>query len=274
MAEKRMFSKAIADSDHFLDMPLSTQALYFHFGLRADDDGFIASPRRILKTIGASDDDLRLLIMKGYIITFESGIVVVTHWRINNNIRKDRYKPTIYRDEFANLTIDNSKYYLGIPIDNQRYTKGRLDKVRVVKDSIGEGSKGEETFFPPTLEEVRVFCKDNGIDIDCDKFYNHYEAVGWSINGTPMTNWKARVKSWYKEDVKRQGCGNESYVAHNVHKNAFVDYSQKTYTDAEIQAIEKRKLRQQNHNYTDEEICEEFEKFGLNLPDELMQHDE
>ena len=109
MAERRMFSKTIIDSDVFLDMPLSTQALYFHLNMRADDDGFVDSPKRIQKMIGATDDDLKLLIAKSFIITFDSGIVVIRHWKVHNYIQKDRYKETMYQQEKKMLEIDERK---------------------------------------------------------------------------------------------------------------------------------------------------------------------
>ena len=113
MAERRMFAKTIIDSDAFLDMPLSTQALYFHLSMRADDDGFINNPKRIQKVVNCTDDDLRLLIAKNFIIPFESGIVVIKHWKIHNYIQKDRYKATVYQEEKAMLhTKSNNAYSL------------------------------------------------------------------------------------------------------------------------------------------------------------------
>lgn len=94
MAERRMFSKKVVDSDIFLDMPLSTQCLYFHLALRADDDGFVNKVKRIMRMIGSNDDDLRILISKDFVKPFESGIIVITHWKIHNYIQKDRYRPT------------------------------------------------------------------------------------------------------------------------------------------------------------------------------------
>ena len=99
MAERRMFAKTIIDSDMFLDMPLSTQALYFHLSMRADDDGFINNPRKIQRMIGAADDDLKVLVMKRFILPFDSGVVVIKHWKIHNYIRNDRYKETVYKEE-------------------------------------------------------------------------------------------------------------------------------------------------------------------------------
>lgn len=111
MAERRMFAKTIIDSDSFLDMPLSTQALYFHLSMRADDDGFINNPRKIQRMIGASDDDLKLLIAKNFIIPFESGIVVIKHWKIHNYIQSDRYKETVYKEEKSMLEVKKNKAY-------------------------------------------------------------------------------------------------------------------------------------------------------------------
>lgn len=111
MAERRMFAKTIIDSDAFLDMPLSTQALYFHLSMRADDDGFINNPKKIARMIGADDDSLKLLIMKKFIIPFESGIVVIKHWKIHNYIQKDRYKQTVYQEERAKLTVKENGAY-------------------------------------------------------------------------------------------------------------------------------------------------------------------
>lgn len=111
MAERRMFAKTIIDSDAFLDMPLSAQALYFHLSMRADDDGFINNPKKIQRMVGASDDDCKLLVMKRFVITFESGVIVIKHWRIHNYIQKDRYKPTIYKEELATLAVKENKAY-------------------------------------------------------------------------------------------------------------------------------------------------------------------
>lgn len=116
MAEKRMFSKKIIDTDWFMDMPASSQNLYFHLSMRADDDGFVANPKRILKLVGASEDDYKVLISKKFIIPFESGVCVITDWRINNYLRNDRYTETIYKEEKSQLTLDeNGRYNVGIP---------------------------------------------------------------------------------------------------------------------------------------------------------------
>lgn len=111
MAEKRMFTQKIIDSDAFLDMPLSAQALYFHLAMRADDDGFVNNPKKITRYIGSAEDDLKMLLAKRFIIIFESGVIVIKHWRMHNAIKKDRYHPTDYREEYARLeTKENGAY--------------------------------------------------------------------------------------------------------------------------------------------------------------------
>ena len=111
MAERRMFAKTVIDSDAFLDMPMSTQALYFHLAMRADDDGFINNSKRIQRMIGASDDDFKVLIAKQFIIPFETGVIVIKHWKMHNYIQKDRYKPTIYETEKQALLLDKKGVY-------------------------------------------------------------------------------------------------------------------------------------------------------------------
>ena len=110
MANRRMFSLSVIDTDKFLDMPVSSQLLYFHLGMRADDDGFVSSPKRIARTTNCGDDDLRILATKGYIIPFESGVVVIRHWRQNNQLRSDRYRETVCKNEKATLSIIDNIY--------------------------------------------------------------------------------------------------------------------------------------------------------------------
>lgn len=111
MAERRMFTKKIVDSDAFIDMPLSTQALYFHLAMRADDDGFVNSPKKIQRMIGATDDDMKVLVAKKFILCFDSGVIVIKHWKMHNYIQSDRYRPTQYREEKSLLFIKKNKSY-------------------------------------------------------------------------------------------------------------------------------------------------------------------
>ena len=138
MAEKRMFSKIIVDSDAFLEMPLSAQALYFHLSMRADDDGFLNNAKKIMRTINANQNDYDLLIAKAFIIQFDDGICVIKHWRINNYLRSDRYKPTVYQEQKSMLEIqENGRYSLkdevGIPNGYQCVTQNSIDKNSIDK---------------------------------------------------------------------------------------------------------------------------------------------
>lgn len=130
MANRKMFSLNVVDTDTFLEIPQSSQNLYFHLGMRADDDGFVSSPKKITKIVGANEDDLKLLIAKKYVIPFENRILVIPHWHINNSIRKDRYSETIYKEEKRKIIKNENGVYIlnhmnGIPNGNQRYTQYR-----------------------------------------------------------------------------------------------------------------------------------------------------
>ena len=111
MAERRMFAMTIINSDAFLDMPLSAQALYFHLCMGADDDGFLNNAKRVQRVTGASDSDLKVLIDKRFLITFLSDVVVIKHWRMHNYIKKDRYKETVYTSEKSLLIIKKNGSY-------------------------------------------------------------------------------------------------------------------------------------------------------------------
>lgn len=144
MAERRMFAKTIIDSDAFLEMPQSSQNLYFHLAMRADDDGFINNPKSIMRLIGCKDDDANILIAKKFLIPFESGVVVIKHWKIHNYIRNDRYNETKYIEEKSQLEYDeNNAYRLtsGTPLVDERLTQVRLGKDRLGKDRLERGDK-------------------------------------------------------------------------------------------------------------------------------------
>jgi len=160
MAERRMFAKTVIDSDAFTDMPVSARLLYYDLSMRADDDGFINNPKKIQRMIGVSEDDLKLLIIKNFIIPFESGIVVIKHWKIHNYIRNDRYKPTNYKEEKCQLeTKENGSYTLGIPNGYQMDTQVRLGKVRLGKVSLGKSSLGEDRTGEDCQGELEIFKK-------------------------------------------------------------------------------------------------------------------
>ena len=179
MAEKRMFAKTIIDSDLFLDMPVTAQLLYFHLCMRADDDGFINNPKRIMRDVRCSDDDMKMLIAKDYVIPFESGVIVIKHWRLHNCIQKDRYKPSLC-DEKNLLSTNKNKVYERlytdcIQIDNKmdtdciqivdtdknRLDKNRLDKNRLDKNRLDKSRLEEDKTCSPEIAEALAAFADH-----------------------------------------------------------------------------------------------------------------
>ena len=151
MAHKRMFSKDITGSDAFREMPSSSQALYFHLGMDADDDGFLANYKGLIKTINAGEDDLKILIAKRFLILFPSKVIVVKHWKINNTVRIDRYKETRYLDEKKALIVKENGAYtegksFGIPSGNHLATQKRIGKDRIGEESMAETSSAPFSF--------------------------------------------------------------------------------------------------------------------------------
>lgn len=175
MAQKRMFAKTIIDSDAFLDMSLSTQALYFHLNMRADDDGFVNNPKKIQRMIGAGDDELKMLIAKKFIIPFESGVCVIKHWRIHNYIQNDRYKETMYLEEKSHLILKENKAYKYLDTNciqnvSSLETQIRIDKNRLDKDSLDKNNNksslllfeelGFGSISPLILEDIKLLEKE------------------------------------------------------------------------------------------------------------------
>lgn len=142
MAERRMFSKTIIDSDAFIDMPLSTQALYFHLSMRADDEGFINNPKKIMRMIGANQNELEILLAKRYLLGFESGVIVIKHWGIHNYIQSDRRKETLYKEEKSQLIVKENKSYTEAvnKLDTRCIQNGDIGKVSIGKNRLDKES--------------------------------------------------------------------------------------------------------------------------------------
>lgn len=240
MAERRMFSKAICESDSFCDMPLSAQALYFHLSLNADDDGFLGNARKIRAMIGASEDDLKLLIAKNFLIPYHSGVIVVKHWRQNNYLRNDRHKATIYQDELSMLEIKaNGTYELkdscGIPENNQPYTvgipngyqmetqysKGEISKEKLSRDKTYCTEPENSASVPATVIELILNNKSLYpiTQQDIDEWSSLYPAVdvmqelrkmkGW-LDANPTKRKTSRgikrfVNSWLAKEQDKGG---------------------------------------------------------------------
>ena len=152
-----MFSKKIVSSDAFLDMSIATQALYFHLGMEADDDGFV-NPKKIMKMIGSSDDDLKVLLSKRFILPFENGVVVIKHWLINNLIRKDFYQPTMYLEQKSKLNIKDNKSYTELDKNECLQNVNNLDtQYRIGKDRLGKDridNTGEQSSQIPVIIDL------------------------------------------------------------------------------------------------------------------------
>ena len=215
MAERRMFAKTIIDSDAFLEMPTTSQLLYFHLSMRADDDGFVNKPKSLMRMVGCKDDDLKLLFVKKFLIPFESGVVVIKHWKIHNYIRKDTYTETKYKEEKATLELDeNSAYRLAdaTPLQlrdesvTSPSTQDRLGQVSTGKDSVGKDIEEAEPptrskrFIPPTVDEVREYCQERGNCVDPQRFVDYYSSNGWMVGKTKMKDWKAAVRTWEQRE--------------------------------------------------------------------------
>ena len=166
MGNHRMFANTIIDSDLFLEMPLSTQALYFHLGMRADDEGFIGNPKKIIRAITCTEDDLKLLIAKGFVISFENGIIVITHWNLHNSIRKDRKRETFFQHEKALLELDGRNVYLLCHSDGNHMSA--QDKIS--KDKLSEVN----------LSDMST-CVDARFDFDCQAVVKLFNSICKSL---------------------------------------------------------------------------------------------
>lgn len=172
MANKRMFSLDVVDTDKFMDMPLSAQALYFHLGLRADDDGFVASPKKIIKIVDCKQDDLKVLVAKGFVIPFETGIIVIRHWKMQNRIQSDRYKPTKYISERSRLEVINSVYKLDTESVQDVLgmdTQYSIDKYSIDKSSINTISSEPEAAPSPQSGILILLNDKSSYDVPLDK---------------------------------------------------------------------------------------------------------
>ena len=222
MADRRMFSKTIIDSDAFLDMPLSTQALDFHLSMRGDDDGFINNPKKIQRMLGCTDDDVKLLIAKCFIIPFDSGVVVIKHWRIHNYIRADRYKETIYQQEKQQLVMKDDKEYkkldaIGIPADNQTVyqleTQVRLGKDSIDKDNIYIQDSTKKLIRHKYGEYKNVLLSDADMEKLKAEFPFDWEerienlSEYMASSGRTYKNFLATIRKWAK--TEKPACKNK-----------------------------------------------------------------
>lgn len=238
MAEKRMFAKTIIDSDAFLDMPMSSQCLYFHLCMRADDDGFINNPKKIQRMIGASDDDLKVLAAKKFIIPFESGVVVIKHWRIHNCIQNDRYKETSYLEEKSSLGLkDNGAYTLDTECfqnGNRLETQNRLDKNSIEENNNNGDSIAKKHAVNMFFDEVwRAYPKKKGKGQISDA----KKRALYEIGKEEMI----RCINRYKDYVKGK---DDQYVMYGstFFNSGYVDYLDENYADGTESSDEEELL--------------------------------
>ena len=222
MAERRMFAKTIVTSDAFLDMPLSARCLYFTLGMFADDDGFVNNPKSIMRQVGASQDDLNLLLLKRFILAFDSGVIVIKHWRIHNYIQKDRYKETKYIEERATLMLDEKGAYTECIHDVSNLdTQVSVGEYSLDKVSLGEGSGSVVDATATTTEEDRLKCIGGKLgkgvvyltqaqfdalldSIGLDAFNRYVARLADFIieKNAHVNNHYETILKWYKEDTK------------------------------------------------------------------------
>ena len=224
MAERRMFAKTIIDSDAFLDMPHTTQLLYFHLSMRADDDGFINNPKNIMRMIGSKDDDLKILLTKKFILPFEIGVVVIKHWQIHNYIQKDRYHETKYKEEKAMLKLDENKAYTLVDTrciqDGYNLDTQVRDRLEIGKDSIELENNipaSEEKSSTASAkaskhkygEYKNVLLKDEELQKLKEKYQNWEELIKYLDEYIEMKGYKAKshylaITKWVVDAVSKQ----------------------------------------------------------------------
>lgn len=221
MAERRMFAKSIIDSDKFLEMPMTSQLLYFHLSMRADDDGFIDKPKSIMRLIGCKDDDIKVLIANSFVIPFDTGIVVVKHWRVHNYIQKDRYRPTQYQDEKELLKLEKSGVYTMdtecIHPVSSLDTQVRIGKDRIGKDSI-ELEEGEQAKTPSLSKPIRhkygeyhnVLLTDDELEklkSEIPDYIEYIERLSayMASTGKSYKNHLATIRNWKRKDLAKNG---------------------------------------------------------------------
>lgn len=242
MAERRMFTKKVTDDDNFMSLSASAQALYLHLSMSADDDGFCNQVTISMFKAHASVADLEALLAKRYLYQFENGVIVIKHWRMANALRKDRYTPTNFKEELAQLRIkENGAYTLddgarlpdGCQMVASRLPDGCqsvavcLPQDRLGKDSKGKDIKNTRRFTPPTRDEVAAYCAERNNGIDANAFVDHYNANGWLVGGrSKMKDWKAAVRNWENMRKEKNKPTTNTFASQMIHSEYAMDESE------------------------------------------------
>ena len=199
MAERRMFTKKVTDDDNFMALSASAQALYLHLSMSADDDGFCNQVSISMFKAHASVQDLQALLEKRYIYQFENGVIVIKHWRMANALRKDRYTPTAFKEELAQLRLKDNGAYTWLP-DGCQVVAACLPQDSIGKDRLGKDSIKSRRFTPPSATEVREYATEKGYHMDADAFVDFYQMKDWMVGKNKMKDWKAAVRNWARRD--------------------------------------------------------------------------
>ena len=268
MAQKRMFDKTITNNDNFLEMPDSTQNLYFHLSMEADDDGFVDNWKSIMRMTGKKNDDLKLLIAKSFIIPFETGVIVIKHWRINNYLRKDRYHQTKYLKEKSLLTIEENEAYElkkdgGIPIGNREENsieENSIEENSIEENSIEEyiGQNKQDTLYdflqkelgrtlsPTEIEKVKEW-EDNEL--------TRYAVKTAILNGAYTINYiDAIIYNWQKLGIKSVSQAQEETKRHRDKKISKKIEHKPEWFDIDV----KKEEVETNENNEMEELLKDF----------------
>ena len=212
MAQKRMFSLSVVDTDKFLEMPISSRLLYYELGMRADDDGFVDNWKKILMFTGLKEDDMKVLISKQFIIPFESGVIVIRHWRMNNYLQNDRTKPTIHQKELGELGIDNNNVYIMDTSCIHSIDKNSIDKNSIEKEIYKEREKYgefnnvlltneeyhklERANLLPYIEKLSSYIASKG-----KKYKSHYATILTWARGEKK---ETVLPEWFGKDIEQK----------------------------------------------------------------------
>ncbi|MEI1256010.1 hypothetical protein V8Q34_14825 [Blautia sp. JLR.GB0024] len=259
MADKRMFSKKMISSDAFLEMPLTAQGLFFHLAMRADDDGIVDSPRKIMRECQAKKRDLDILIQKRYVLTFPSGVILIKHWRIHNTIAKDRYVPTTYTEELSTVILK----------DNKSYTERKQNVGNIETDCIQSDSKTERS-----IDKIREDKNSKDINVHSGEMHDtenpslnqFFESI-WKLY--PIKKGKGQVSKTKKQVLQRIGyeqikrcveryvteirsSGKEKYMMHGstFFNSGYVDYLDENYVDGEQSAVPIKKNESEEDRFS------------------------
>lgn len=223
MAERRMFARAVTGGARFLRMPVTSRLLYYDLGMAADDDGCVEA-FAVMRMTGATEDDLKVLVSKGFVKILNDDLVsLILDWKVNNYIQKDRYHPSIYAKLLNDQSVDTECIQDVSNLD----TQVRLGKTSIDKASIGEASTGEvragepaqsakpparTRFSPPSVQEIEEYCTEKGFLLDAERFVDYYASIGWRVGKNPMKDWRAAVRTWVKKDTPKPEPENCGYV--------------------------------------------------------------